>query len=242
MSVMVRMLTTVGREAAAIVLPSPCAVCGSELPWRDRRGSCCGSCWRSLPGAAGHRCRVCSLFLDTAADEATCGECIKRPPPFEWIESYGPYEGGLDRLVSAFKFDRHHFLASPLSELLTVALDRRELHFDALCGVPMEPRRERARGFNQAELLARELARRTGIPHERSLLRRTGTARVQSSLPRSDRRRNVRGRFVASDGCRGRSVLVVDDICTTSETLRECARVLRRSGATSVAAVTIARA
>ena len=232
----------VGRGAAAIVLPSPCTVCERELPWRDRRGSCCGPCWRSLPVAEGARCRVCSLRVDSESSSVLCGECTRRPADLEWIESYGPYSDGLDRLLTAFKFESHHFLARPLAELLAVAASRRSAGFDVVTGVPMEPSRERTRGFNQAELLARELGKLSGIRHERRLLRRVGRSLVQSTLPKDARRKNVHGRFAAGSSAAGSSVLVVDDICTTGETLRECARILRKAGAERVAAVTVARA
>lgn len=242
MAELVRMLTNFGRGAAAIVLPSPCVVCGDDLPWRDRRGSCCGACWGGLAAPPGNRCSICSLSLDTAAPDARCGACVRQKPPFEWIESYGPYHGGLDRVISAFKFEGHHFLAAPLAELLAEGLARRDAEFDVLCGVPMESKRERARGYNQAELLARELSRITRIQHQRNALRRAGTSGVQSTLPREERRRNVRGKFEPAGDLGGKAVLIVDDICTTGETLRECARVLRRAGVGRVAAVTIARA
>lgn len=238
------MLTSLGREAARIVLPASCIICGEELPWRERRGSCCARCWSALPAVRGSRCGICGEHLDAPAGDAyRCGQCRERPPHYEWLESYGPYDGELGRLVQALKFDGHYFLAAPMAELLAAAMDRRSpFDVDVVTAVPMTAKRERARGYNQADLLGRELARLEGMPYRRTLLQRVRATRTQSELPRAERRKNVRGSFAASAEARGLSVLLVDDVCTTGETAAECARVLRRNGASAVYVVTVARA
>lgn len=170
-----------------------------------------------------------------------CGRCRARPPRFDWLECYGPYDGGLDRLIGAFKFDGHYFLAGPLASLLSSAIGRRDATVDVVAAVPMSPRRERARGYNQAELLGRELAKILDRPFQRSLLSRARSTRTQSELPRDQRAANVRGAFVARP-CKGTRVLLVDDICTTGETLRSCAAALKKEGAESVYAACVARA
>ena len=102
--------------------------------------------------------------------------------------------------------------------------------------------RERRRGYNQAELLSRALARRVALDCDMTLLTRRGTRAAQSSLPRRDRAANVRGVFVASSRVKGKSILLVDDICTTGETLRACADALLGGGAARVCAVAVAKA
>src|SRR5205823_10665409 len=149
--------------------------------------------------------------------------------------------GPLERVLHALKFERHDFYDAPLAELMAEVL--RDRDFDAVVPVPMHPARERRRGYNQAELLARALARRIGIRCDTTLLVRRGAdRRAQSTLSRAARAANVRGAFAATPRAAGRRVLLVDDICTTGETLRACAGALLRSDAARVCAIAVARA
>lgn len=234
-----------GREAGRMVLPSPCVVCGEELPWISRRGSCCARCWDQLPRIVEPKCRLCAaVWVTTERGESfVCGRCIESPLKLDWLDAWGHYSAGLERALGAFKFRRHQFLAEALASLLSETLAARgDDDFDCVVAVPMHPRRERERGFNQAELLASELARRTQFPLRRDLLRKTEPRRPQSSLARAERAANVRGAFAAGDGARGRSVLLIDDICTTGHTLDACGAALLRKGARRVCALVVARA
>ncbi|HEX8154404.1 MAG TPA: phosphoribosyltransferase family protein [Thermoanaerobaculia bacterium] len=161
----------------------------------------------------------------------------------EWCEAWGHYRGGLEKVLHAFKFERHDFLDDALASLLEETLHARgDLAFDAIVPVPMHRAKERRRGYNQADLLGRALASRIGIGCEPRLLTKTAERAAQSKLNRRQRAANVRGLFRAADEAKGRAVLLVDDICTTAETLRACAAQLVRAGATRVCAITVAKA
>ena len=162
------------------------------------------------------------------------------PLPLEWCEAWGEYRDGLAKLVQALKFQRHDFLDDALASLLADTLPDRS--FDAVAGVPMHRSKQRRRGYNQAELLARSLGRRIGVPCEMALLRRRGDRVPQSTLARKERALNVRGAFEGTGLAKGKAVLLVDDICTTAATLRACAAALSDAGASRVCAVTLARA
>ena len=114
---------------------------------------------------------------------------------------------------------------------------------ELVCPVPLHPRRQRERGFNQSELLARSLAAHFGAELAPHLLARVRDTAPQIDLPRAERQANVRGAFAVPkpEKAAGKSVLVVDDVFTTGATLRECARVLRRAGASRVLIFTLAR-
>jgi ComF family protein len=134
-------------------------------------------------------------------------------------------------------------LARPLGERLAHAASDYS-SIDAIVPAPHQWARRWIRGFNQADLLAREVSRRTGIPLDRRLLRTRSTP-PQAGLSAAERRRNVQGAFAAADGktaIRGKNLIVVDDVMTTGATLEACARVLKRAGAARVAALTVARA
>ncbi|HET7712345.1 MAG TPA: ComF family protein [Thermoanaerobaculia bacterium] len=234
-------LTLVGREAARIVLPSWCVVCDRELPWRDRVASCCVACWNDLPRLDAAQCRSCALPLPVEDDELCCVECQVDPLPLDWCAAWGVYRGGLERLIHALKFERHDFLAGPLARPLLEAAGRYgPLKFDRLVPVPMHRSKLRQRGYNQAELLASSLGKATSVRVDGRLLSKRIERGTQSRLTRSERAANVRGVFEARP-CEGLALLLVDDVCTTGETLRECARVLRGAGAARVCAVTLAK-
>jgi competence protein ComFC len=172
-----------------------------------------------------------------------CIGCVDDPLPLDWCEAYGEYRGALEKLVGALKFERHDFLDDALASLLDETLrERGDVAFQALVAVPMARAKERRRGYNQAELLARALSRRTGIRCDMTLLTRSEERATQSTLPKRERAANVRGAFAASSLVKGKSILVVDDICTTAETLRACATALVRGGADRVCAITVAKA
>lgn len=233
-------LSLVGREALRIVLPSWCVACQRELPWRERKASCCGECWRALPRLDGPKCESCARPLPHGT---LCLSCLADPLPLQWCDAWGEYRGPLERLLGALKFERHDFLDDALASLLEETLRARgDLELDAIAAVPMTAAKERRRGYNQSGLLARALSRRIGVGCDMTLLVRTGERATQSKLPRRERAANVRGAFSASSLVKGKSILVVDDICTTGETLRACATALLREGAGRVCAVTVAKA
>jgi len=230
-------LSYLGREAVRIVLPSWCVVCGEELPWDARVASCCVSCWGTLPKITQTKCVSCALPLP---GNLHCIECLADPLPVDWCEAWGAYRGALEKLLQALKFEHHDFLDDALASLLEETLRDRE--FDVIAGVPMHAAKERKRGYNQAELLARALSRRIEIQCDMTLLTRRRDRGTQSSLPKRDRAANVRGAFAASSRVKGKSILIVDDICTTGETLRACAAALTAAGAARVCAVAVAKA
>lgn len=233
-------LSTLGREALRIVLPSWCVGCDRELPWRERTASVCAACWSALPKITTPKCTSCALPIPAGL---RCLDCLTKPLPVDWCDAWGEYRGTLEPVLQALKFERHDFLDVPLAKLLEETLrERGDLAFDAVVPVPMAPAKQRRRGYNQAELLARALAGRIGVDCAPSLLVRRLEGRMQSKLPKRDRAANVRGAFAASPRAKGQAILILDDICTTGETLRACATALHQQGAARVCALAVARA
>ena len=224
-------------------------MCGAVLD-APTQGTVCAACWRAVP-------RITPPVCDRCGDPLTSGPAACPPParcrrcrrPHALIarrRAVGPYEGALRQLVPALNYEERHSLAPRLGGLM------RECGADVLAGVdcavavPLHPRRQRARGFNQAA----ELAAHLGLPVVGALRRIRATA-PQTGLPAGRRRINVRGAFAPARrfGVRsgraaveGACVLLVDDVTTTGATLDACARVLRRAGAREVRALTLARA
>lgn len=177
-----------------------------------------------------------------------CRRCRRPHALIRRRRAVGPYEGVLRRLVHVLKYEQRLALARPLGRLMRRAGAGMLADADCSVPVPLHPRRQRARGFNQAA----ELAARLGLPVV-GALRRTRVTAPQTALPAAERRRNVRGAFAparrfgifgirpARAAVDGACVVLVDDVTTTGATLDACARVLRRAGAREVRALTLAR-
>ena len=155
--------------------------------------------------------------------------------------------GPLREAVHKFKYECDRPLAGPLAALLSGALDRdgswvdSEGAFPTLVPVPLHTSRQHRRGYNQAELLARELAALTGWPVQGGLVRVRDT-RSQVGLPPEERAANVRDAFEWREGEPPAFAMLVDDVCTTGATLSECAYALTSAGTRRVVALTAARA
>ncbi|HZT30953.1 MAG TPA: ComF family protein [Bryobacteraceae bacterium] len=186
-------------------------------------------------------CRTPFLNRFPLDAEGRCALCRSGLWGFDAAWCYGAYEGKLRELIHLFKYGRIRTLARPLGDLLSNALPR-DQRFDLVVPVPLHWRRRWRRGFNQSELLAREIARRCGLPVRR-LVRRRRSTRTQAGLSNSARRENVAGAFsmYRAAGSQGRRILLVDDVMTTGATAGACAMVLKRAGARYVGLLTLAR-
>jgi ComF family protein len=192
-------------------------------------------------------CAVCSRLLDSPLDGAVCECCWGAVAPSALSVSLGhtissacaigDYEGALRDIIHALKYDGRRSIATPLSALMALYGRRVLASADLVVPVPLHPSRQRERGFNQADALARGL----GPPVVRAL-RRTRVTASQVELPAHERRLNVLGAFgLTASPTRGRIVVLVDDVTTTGATLEACAKVLLDGGAREVRAVTAAR-
>ncbi|MCP4540987.1 MAG: ComF family protein [Chloroflexi bacterium] len=134
-------------------------------------------------------------------------------------------------------------MAEPLGGLMAAYWMQHGTPIDVVVSVPLHAARFRERGYNQAALLAREMARRTGLSvNEKVLIRQRATV-SQIELDASQRKENVRAAFCCSgDELAGKRVLLIDDVCTTGATLEACAIALYDEDALSVQALTLARA
>lgn len=201
-------------------------------------------------------CSTCGERLLTpyavggGSGEARCGLCRRIDPPFVKAVAYGSYDGGLRELIHLLKYEQVRPAATVLGRMLAEAVKGLEP-----CGldrsivivpVPLHARKLRQRGFNQSELIVREAFKLRPAGEKilsSGVLERRRETQSQTGLTRHQRRENIRGAFVVArpDQIAGREVLLVDDVFTTGTTVSECARVLRRAGASKVFVATVAR-
>jgi ComF family protein len=193
-----------------------------------------------------------SLSREEAGNgEARCLLCQRVDPPFERAVAYGSYEGGLRDLIHLLKFQQVRPAANALGRVLAGTIARLEKAIPvgtiAVVPVPLHKRRQAQRGFNQAEMIAREALKQLSRPKRLDLCtgvlvgrRETGS---QIGLTSQQRRENLRGAFAVSDPTRilKRDILLIDDVIATGTTASECARVLLRAGAARVWVATVAR-
>ena len=178
---------------------------------------------------------VVAMFLALA--RATLG-----PTVFDRLLAVWSYRPPLEEVVRALKFGRLDFLGGHLADEIWHRLGSELRVVEAIVPVPLHWRRQMTRGYNQAERIARPLAKRIGRPLV-TALRRTRATPPQARLERSRRQANLRRAFRCRrpSEVRGRSVLLVDDVTTTGATLEAAATALRRAGAASVVALAAAR-
>ena len=151
------------------------------------------------------------------------------------------FEGAARKAVHQLKYQGVTALAPPLGRLMAARLPQPSAPM-VVAPVPLHRSRLRERGYNQAELLAKEVGRRTGALVTTRLLSRTQAAPPQAQARSVDARfAAVRGAFQAAPEAAGADVLLIDDVCTTGSTLAACADALLRAGAARVAALTFAR-
>lgn len=230
---------------ANLLYPMHCAGCQKSL--HDKGWwYLCSDCRDSISYITGRCCVRCGLELGdyAVASPDGCIECRGRRLRFDGAFSATYYEGVIKELIHRFKYGGQEFLIKPISEVLLRYAGRLQLgDIDVVVPVPLHRRRRLERGFNQAELLARVVARFLGLRVCVGTLRRVRNTVSQTELPYSRRADNVRGAFVVKrpGGFRNKNVLLVDDVLTSGFTASECARVLKEAGAGRVYVLTVAK-
>ncbi|WP_260292735.1 ComF family protein [Sedimenticola hydrogenitrophicus] len=218
----------------SLLYPDHCRLCDAPA-----RAGLCAGCREELPYNA-QGCRRCGLPL-TLGRELVCGHCLQHPPAVDRSLIPFLYAAPIDRLIGQFKFSGRLAQGRLLSRLLGDHLERQATLPELLIPVPLHPSRLRQRGYNQALELARPLGRRFAIPLDHQSCSRIRHTRPQHALNKHQRRQNIRGAFQVSQPITARHVALVDDVVTTSNTVNELARQLKRAGVARVDVWAVAR-
>lgn len=231
-----------------LIYPPRCHICRAFLA--DHKNSSahfCDECLNSLSRITSPLCPVCGIPFESRVEEDhICGECLEKRPYFDMLAAPYLYEGGIMDVIHQIKYSGKTYLAKSLGALLASLARERigDTKGMLMMPVPLHPRRLKERGFNQSLVLARAVAPLLDTRIDFLSLRRVRYTRPQTGLKRDERRRNVRGAFGLADnpGLKGKTVILVDDVTTTGNTLNECARALKRAGCERVFCLTLARA
>jgi competence protein ComFC len=246
-------LTGMADALVSVLFPADCRLCGRLLTTASRT-PICGECLGSFAVLRGMLCDRCGLAGSEwslgddqgqpRAPTSTCPICREREYGFERARSYASYRGRLVRAIVLLKFERIEPLGKWFGERLREVVQQHGLEGDLVVPVPLHRQREKERGYNQADLIAKPLARSLRLPYKSLLLVRTKPRPDKHILSLEERWDAVRGAFATRPGAQvdNLRVLLVDDVMTTGATLDACAKALRGAGAKSVIGLTVARA
>ncbi len=243
-----------------------CFLCGEYNPFIEK--NLCGRCRDRYSLIDSDICRICGRKIKVHEEgrDFRCCECIGNKNHCDGGISAFEYRGGIKNLIADFKYREKLYLKDFFAEEMVSVLEKRAgMHsvcdyyeisisgvsegisgqmdkIDFIVPVPMERKRKKKRGYNQAEILAGRVSAFTGLPLENNMLIRKEALKSQKSLGRIERQINIRNTVEVSQNSfpEGRTVLLVDDVYTTGATVDECARALKEKGAGTVYFLTAA--
>ena len=204
-----------------------------------REGSyLCPECEPDLPPLQRPYCYLCA----SPRVPQLCDSCRRSAPAFDSVRAPYEFHGSARSIIHDLKYRNVRITVPYVARLLAGYLERNPYPVDAYCPVPLHPRRERSRGFNQSELIASELSKITGIPVDTSALRRTRNTPPQVNMETpGDRQRNIADAFECPSDVQGRRYMLIDDVVTTGSTMSACADALKDAGAANVWGIAFAR-
>lgn len=214
-----------------------CDICLEELA-EDGRYRLCEDCISKLPFVGDRICLNCGMPIEGEGDY--CLRCQNTESSFKLCRAPFEYDGLAADMIRRLKFGKKKYFAETLGAFMADAFLANGMDAEIAVFVPMTEKEVKNRGFNQAELLAREVAERLNLPLLPALIKKKDTSE-QKALNARERAQNLEGAF----GCpftevKKRSVLLIDDIFTTGATSNECARTLLKAGARQVSVLTAA--
>jgi len=218
-----------------------CSICrkpgkyGCKQPWCQE---CCDKMIELQN--SGSNCDKCGKYLEEG--KTLCADCGQNPPQFEIARAVGPYEEPYRIAIKVFKFMGRKHLAPQMGTMMAgkVQAEPRFGSTDLVVPVPISQDSLQRRGFNQTDLLARQVAKELGVKMDNSIIVRVKETPHQTELSREEREKNLLCAFEVRDKKKvlDKSILLVDDVYTTGSTGRECTRVLVEAGAARVCIIT----
>ncbi len=216
-----------------ILYPPHCAVCGELLPMKRWKGFLCGECEKELPFYPAERCPHCGGETNTAG---FCDYCLK---PFAFTAACAafPY-ASIRKSIHLYKYRGGKEIGNGLGELMADYLLRYHEELltktDRILGVPLHPKKEKQRGFDQTRILCEKITEKTDLLFQEKGLYRKRHTIAQSLLSPEERKENLKDAFGTDSDFSGKRILLIDDIITSGTTCNECAKVLYRAGAAEV--------
>lgn len=221
------------------VLPHRCASC-SELT--DQGDGLCSSCFSKLDFISAPFCKICGFPFEFVMEgQSECGKCIIEPPKYDLARSLFKFDENSKKLIHGFKYNDQTSNAKLFSKLLISRYKDDFTDVDLIAPVPMNRLKRIFRNYNPPQILGKQIAKSLEIVELPDLLIKTKWTKPQTSLSRSQRKKNLSGTLVMNKkyNIKGKVVLLVDDVRTTGETSNTCSAMLKRAGAKEVKLMTI---
>jgi len=229
-----------------ILYPKACLVCKESLAFSSIDELVCGRCWQKIKRNTPPFCHSCGRSLKKEnINKSICPSCLKIKLHFDRAFCPCVYEGVIKELIHTFKYNNKDHLGPTLSRLMTEFIREFSLpidFIDLIVPIPLHKIRLREREFNQAELLAKFIAKEFDKPLSADVLRRNRHTKTQTDLDTHERLLNVKDSFSINKAqdLKGKNVMLVDDVLTTGATSSEAALALKQSGAHVVFVLTLA--
>ena len=186
------------------------------------------------------RCKLCSRPIKTGE---LCSQCHDDKFFFDKNYSFFVYDEVVSNLIHTFKYKNHPAIGIGFGKLMALNIDLVQLDnkIDYIIPVPIHKIRMRKRGFNQSEILCRQISKKMSIPVRNDILKRSKNTKPQWHLNKKERENNLVDAFeiVNEKDVIGKNIILFDDIFTTGSTMNKCAQVLKSAGANYVAGVTL---
>ena len=211
--------------------PSSCTACGRLL--KEYSGVLlCSSCLKELEGLQGYYVEARQFFSEGKSDICPEGG-------FDFIGAPFRYEGAARAMVKGLKYKGRISAAHSMAIFMSKELGKRNLIFDLIVPVPAHIEREKQRGYNQAELIAREVSRIIGVPMSKALIKTQNTP-SQVTLDEGRRWSNIKDAFCLVEAVQGLRILLIDDVATTGATMFFSSCQLKKGGASHVVSLAFA--
>ncbi len=228
------------------IFPEICVYCNTPLKYLQEKWLC-KNCYEKIKFINSLICKRCGLPLPDGG--AYCYNCKTKKSRRWWVETIRgavEYKEPVKSIIHKFKYNNKPYLKMLLVSLMVkyISMSQDFLNdVELICCVPVSRYKKFFRGYNQAELLAEEFSKIYNIPFVNNLLIRRKNTVSQFKLSREERLANVEDAFEIKDGfeIKNKNVLIIDDVCTTGETINQCAKVLIKAKAKKVKALVVAR-
>ena len=184
-------------------------------------------------------CSKCKIKLNNLLNLNTI---IYKDKYFDSLTYLFKYEGKIRDKLLKYKFRDYSYLYNFFAQIIINNCNLKN-NYDIILAVPIHKKRKAKRGYNQSELIAREIAKKLNMEYYNSVLIKDINNIPQSTLTQAERQENVLGiyKVINSQKIENKSILLIDDIYTTGSTVNECSRVLKQNGAKSIDILTIAK-
>ncbi len=225
-----------------LLFPVQCIICNK---YQDQN-QVCSDCWAKITFITKPYCSICSFPFAYENDlNAVCGYCVMHKPKYDRAIAIMRYDYHSKKLIQKFKYqDQLHVLDYLVNLMLNMGKEIIE-QADIIVPVAMHKMKLLKRGYNQAALLAMNIAQNNNLQYLPQLITKIKTAPAQAELSKEERLKNIKNSFKLNPkfkaDIKGKNILLVDDVITTGATIAECCRIIRAEKPAKIFVLTLAK-